>query len=70
MSFGISASVGDLLSVSSLVWNTYKAYKEWSDGFKVISTEVSSLHIVLKEIGENLQQSKLRADREKIVYCA
>ena len=65
MSLGINAGVsglGGLLSVSALAWKTYKACKESSDEFKAISTEVSSLHIVLKEIEENLQQSKLRPD--------
>lgn len=64
MNLGISTGVGALFSVSSLAWKTYKACKESPDGFKAISTEVSSLHIVLKEIEENLQQSRLRPARE------
>lgn len=56
MSFGIGA--GDIIQISTLAWNLYKNCKESSEEFKRISHEVASLHVVLKETEEFLEESK------------
>jgi hypothetical protein len=56
MSFGIGA--GDIIQISALAWKLYKNCKESSDEFKRISHEVASLHVVLKETEEFLEESK------------
>jgi hypothetical protein len=50
MSFGFG--VGDFLTVIQLTWNVSKACKEAPKHFQDISSEVNSLHIVLKETEE------------------
>lgn len=62
MSFGFSLS--DFITVPTFAWNVYKACKDSSDDFKNISTEVVSLHIVLKETAEFLSQDTLNKDQE------
>jgi len=52
MSFGYS--VGDFLAVGQLAWNVYKSCRDAPESFKDISTEVLSLHAVLKEAEEIL----------------
>ncbi|KAH8205373.1 hypothetical protein TruAng_000452 [Truncatella angustata] len=47
MSFGVG--FGDVVLLSKLAWNVYLACKESSDDFRRLSTEVASLHVVLKE---------------------
>lgn len=54
MSFGFG--VTDILTVSSLAWTVYKTCKESSDDFKRVSTEVASLHVILKETEEFLRE--------------
>ncbi|KAI9674531.1 MAG: hypothetical protein M1817_001869 [Caeruleum heppii] len=66
MSFG--CGVTDVITVSTLAWKLYKTCKESSDDFKRVSTEIASLHIVLKETEEFLQDkdnglTKTRQDR-------
>jgi hypothetical protein len=56
MSFGVGA--GDLIAIGTLAWGLYKSCKESSDEFKRISHEVASLHVVLKETEEYLEESK------------
>jgi hypothetical protein len=56
MSFGVGAS--DIIQIGNLAWNLYKNCKESSDEFKRISHEVASLHVVLKETEEYLEESK------------
>jgi hypothetical protein len=50
MSFGYG--VGDFLAVTQLAWNVYTGCKEAPKHFQDISSEVSSLHIILKETEE------------------
>ena len=63
MSFGFS--VGDFCTVTTLAWQIYKACKDSSDDFKNLSNEVASLHIVLKESSEHLQEEDLDLERQK-----
>jgi hypothetical protein len=54
MSFSVSTA--DVVCISTLAWNIYKSCKESSDEFKRVSTEVSSLHVILKETEELLHE--------------
>ncbi|KAJ4482360.1 hypothetical protein J3R30DRAFT_3699798 [Lentinula aciculospora] len=47
MSFGIG--IGDVFLVSKIAWTIYKSCKDSGDDFKRLSSEVASLHVVLKE---------------------
>jgi hypothetical protein len=47
MSFGYG--VGDLLAIGTLAWKVYKSCKGASESFRDISSEVLSLHVVVKE---------------------
>jgi hypothetical protein len=60
MSFGFS--VGDFIAVSTLAMNIYSSCKNSSHGFKSITSEVNSLHIVLKKISEYLSEHPLDTD--------
>ncbi|MCJ1462090.1 hypothetical protein MMC07_000690 [Pseudocyphellaria aurata] len=62
MSFGFS--VGDFAALGQLAWSIYKACKDAPDSFKTISQEVSSLHLVLKEVEEALSDSGLSAPQQ------
>jgi hypothetical protein len=57
MSF--DTGTGQLIDqVAAHAWDLYKACKDSSDEFKRISSEVASLHVVLKETEEYLKESK------------
>lgn len=56
MSFGLGLS--DIIAVSHLAWDVYKICKESSNDFRRISTEVASLHVVLKETEEFLHEEE------------
>ena len=60
MSFGFS--VGDFITISTLAMNIYSSCKNSSRGFKSITSEVNSLHIVLKKTSEYLSEHSLDAD--------
>lgn len=62
MSFGYSIS--DLVSTSALAWKLYKSCKDSSGNFKNISSEVISLHIVLKEVQDSLTCQQLDQRQE------
>ncbi|MCJ1469068.1 hypothetical protein MMC07_007700 [Pseudocyphellaria aurata] len=62
MSFGFS--VADFAALGQLAWKIYKACKDAPDSFKNISQEVSSLHLVLKEVEETLSDSALSAPQQ------
>ncbi|KAE9389437.1 ankyrin [Gymnopus androsaceus JB14] len=47
MSFGVG--VGDVVLVAQLAWTLYKGCRDSNDDFRRLSTEVASLHIILKE---------------------
>jgi hypothetical protein len=52
MSFGYS--VGDFIALGQLAWQVYKSCKDAPGSFRNISSEVLSLHAVLKEVEETL----------------
>ena len=54
MNFGFS--LGDFVTVPTLAWQVYKSCKESSDDFKSIAGDVAGLHIVLKEVEEQLEE--------------
>jgi len=60
MSFGFS--VGDFITISALAMNIYSSCKNSSRGFKSITNEVNSLHIVLKKTSEYLSDHSLDTD--------
>lgn len=62
MSFGFS--LGDFAVLGQLAWNIYKACKDAPEGFKNISQEVSSLHLVLKELEEIYPDADLSAAQQ------
>lgn len=62
MSFGVG--VGDVILVSSLAWKLYKACKDSSEEFQQVSMDLMSLHAVLRETEDYLQEhSDLPASR-------
>ena len=62
MSFGYS--VGNVIVVSTLVWKLYRVCKDSSNDFKNISSEVASLHVVLKELEENLSDQSMNTSQQ------
>jgi hypothetical protein len=54
MSFGVS--FGDLVLASKLAWTVYKACKDSGESFQRLSGEVASLHVVLKETEDYLDE--------------
>ncbi|KAJ3793196.1 hypothetical protein GGU11DRAFT_423311 [Lentinula aff. detonsa] len=54
MSFGIG--IGDVFLVSKFAWTIYKSCKDSGDDFKRLSNEVASLHVVLKETEDYLNE--------------
>jgi len=59
---GFGFSVGDFIAISALAMNIYSSCKNSSRSFKSITSEVNSLHIVLKKISEYLSEHSLDAD--------
>ncbi|KAJ6558031.1 hypothetical protein B0H19DRAFT_1149526 [Mycena capillaripes] len=54
MSFGIG--LGDIVMVTTLTWKLYKSCKESSEDFRRLSTELGSLHVVLSETRDYLEE--------------
>ncbi|KAH8589200.1 hypothetical protein B0O99DRAFT_692766 [Bisporella sp. PMI_857] len=54
MNFG----VGDIVVLGTLTWKLYKNCKDSSAEFKRISSEVASLHVVIKETEEHIKESQ------------
>ena len=52
VSFGYG--VGDVVAIGTLAWNVYQSCKKAPESFGEISSEVLSLHVVLKEAEETL----------------
>ncbi len=66
MSFGFG--VGDFLAVGQLCWKVYKKCKDSTSNYVELSTEVGTLHNVLKETEEILSQQELTQEqRVKLV---
>ncbi|KAI4124617.1 MAG: hypothetical protein LQ347_005677 [Umbilicaria vellea] len=62
MSFGYS--VADLVSTTVLAWKIYKACKDSVSEFRNISSEVVTLHVVLKEVLDSLVCQPLTQHQE------
>jgi hypothetical protein len=56
--------IGDIIAVSQLAWSVYTSCKEASSNFSSISSEVHSLHIVLKKTEEVFLTRQLNGDTE------
>lgn len=56
MSF--SGGVGDLIILGTWTWTLYKNCKESSTEFQRISSEVASLHVVIKEAEEHINENQ------------
>ncbi|KAJ7745717.1 hypothetical protein B0H16DRAFT_971445 [Mycena metata] len=54
MSFGFG--VGDIVLATTLAWRLYKGFKESSEGFRRMSSELLSLHAVLSETSDYLEE--------------
>ena len=68
MSFGYS--LGDFIAIGTLAWNLYKSCKGAPESFGDISSEVLSLHAVLKEAEETIFAQPLsptKQERLKVV---
>jgi hypothetical protein len=63
MSFGYS--VGDIVAIGTLAWGVFKSCKEAPESFGNISSEVLSLHAVLKEAEETIFVRPLSANRQE-----
>ncbi|KAG4440044.1 hypothetical protein IFR05_004494 [Cadophora sp. M221] len=63
MSFGFG--VGDFIAVGKLAWSVYKSCKDAPESFSNISTEVLSLHAVLKEVEEALADEPLTESKQR-----
>jgi hypothetical protein len=61
MSFGYS--VGDFVAVTQLAWTVYKSCRDAPESFNNISTELLSLHAVLKEVEEIISEQPLSETR-------
>lgn len=62
MSFGIG--VGDVVVVSTLAWRMYRACKDSLNDFRNISSEVLSLHVILKELQDNASDEILNGQQQ------
>ncbi|OBT64392.1 hypothetical protein VE03_05738 [Pseudogymnoascus sp. 23342-1-I1] len=56
MSFGVG--IGDIILLGTLTWKLYKNCKESSVEFNRISSEVASLHVVIKETEEYVAETE------------
>ncbi|OBT79526.1 hypothetical protein VF21_01313 [Pseudogymnoascus sp. 05NY08] len=56
MSFGVG--IGDIILLGTLTWKLYKNCKESSAEFNRISSEVASLHVVIKETEEYVSETE------------
>lgn len=63
MSFGFS--VGDFIAISTLAFKVHKACRGSSESFDNISTEVASLHVVLKEVAELISENDMSPTKQK-----
>jgi hypothetical protein len=63
MSFGYGA--GDFIAIGTLSWKVYKSCKGAPGSFKDISSEVLSLHVVLKEAEETVFAHPLSTTKQE-----
>ena len=57
----IGYSVGDFVLLGQLAWTVFKSCKGAPESFANISYEVLSLHAVVKEFGDNLQEERIQS---------
>ena len=62
---GFGYSVGDVVAIGTLAWSVYKSCKRAPESFGEISSEVLSLHAVLKEAEEALSAQSLPPARQE-----
>jgi hypothetical protein len=63
MSLGVG--LGDVIVVSTLAWKLFKACKDSSEDFQRLSTELMSLHAVLKETEEYTKENADHLDTSR-----
>lgn len=63
MSFGFS--IGDFVTLSAFAWQVYKSCKDSSVDFQSLSQDVASLHIILKESVEQIQDQQIQTGRRE-----
>ena len=61
---GFGYSVGDIIAVSTLAWKVYRSCKDAPASFQNIAGDISSMHAVLTNIAETLEELT-RLDRKK-----
>jgi hypothetical protein len=59
MPVSVGHCVGDVVAIGTLAWNVYKSCKRAPESFGEISSEVHSLHALLKEAEEVLSAQSL-----------
>jgi hypothetical protein len=57
--------IGDFLALGTLSWKVYKSCKEAPENFGNISSEVLSLHAVLKEAEETLFAKPIPLEKQE-----
>ena len=57
MSFGFG--IGDFMAVGQLAWQVYRKCKTAPSEFKTISSQLISLHIVIKDVNETIEEWEL-----------
>ena len=62
MSFGFS--VGDFVAVGQLAWKVYRKCKTAPSEFKAISSQLISLHIVIKDVKETIEEWDLSEEKK------
>jgi len=62
LSFGFS--IGDFIAIGDLALKVYRQYHDAPAQFAAISTEVGSLHLVLKDVDCTIKEHKLSAEKE------
>jgi hypothetical protein len=54
----MNVGIGDIVVLGTLTWKLYKQCKDSSAEFQRMSSEVASLHVVIKEIEENVKEGQ------------
>lgn len=62
MSFGYS--IGDFIAIGELALRVYREYREAPAQFTAISTELASLHLVLKDVDSTVRERDLSPEKE------
>ncbi len=62
---GFGFGIMDLIVVTKLTWDLYKSCRDSSEDFKRLSTEVGTLHVVLKETEDYVTENPDKMDSER-----